>query len=184
VAVRPGPWHLALVVGLAAAVAWVFSQGWRTREDPAAVMRALRAARGPLLPAAPATGAVGRADLQRYDRDRLYELVDGAAEAYLARGFESCVASVYEFPGPSGPVEVAAEVHRFAATEGARAQLEAERPRAGQPVPGLPSSANDGRVLVAVDGRDLLKLTALSPGSQGGEALAAVAAAWRKEMQP
>jgi len=181
---RPGPWHAALVVALAAAVAWVLAEGRRTREDPAEVVRALRAARGPALPAAPLAGATSRGEAQRFDRDTLYELVDGAAEAYLSRGFASCVAAVYAFAGPAGLLEVAAEAHRFADEAGARAQLAAERPRQAREVPGLPGGASDGQVLVAAAGRDLLKLTALTPGPGAGEALAALAAAWRKETQP
>ena len=181
---RPGPLHVVLVVALAAAVGGVLAEGRRTREDPADVVRALRASRGPVLPTASLAGASSRGELQRYDRERLYELVNGAAEAYLSRGFASCVATVYAFPGPAGPLEVAAEVHRFGGEDGARAQLAAERPRQAREVPGLPGAASDGQVLLATSGRDLLKLTALDPGPEGGTALAALAAAWRKEMQP
>lgn len=181
---RPGPWHVVLVVALAAAVGWVLAEGRRTREDPADVVRALRASRGPVLPPAAGAGAASRSELQRYDRERLYELVNGAAEAYLSRGFQACVAAVYAFPGTGAAVEVAAETHRFASEDGARGQLAAERPRQARDVPGLPQAASDGQVLLAASGRDLLKLTALTPGPGVGDSLAALAAAWRKEMQP
>jgi hypothetical protein len=45
-------------------------------------------------------------------------------------------------------------------------------------------AVSDGAVLLAVAGRDLLKLTLVSPGAGGPEALAAIAAAWRKERGP
>jgi hypothetical protein len=176
--------HVVLVVALGAAAAWVLSQGRREREDPAEVLRALRASRGPVLPPAGRAGALSRGEVRRYDRDRLHELVNGAAEAYLARGFESCAAAVYAFAGEAAPREVAAEAHRFRSEEGARTQLEAERPRAAREVPGLPRAASDGQVLLALAGRDLLKLTSLDPGPWAGEQLAAVAAAWRKENEP
>lgn len=179
---RPGPVHTLLLVALVAAVALVLREGRREREDRRDVLRALRSAQGPVLPPAARSGAASATAPARYDRDRLYELVDGAAEAYLARGFTSCVAAVYAFGAPPG-VEVAAEAHRFETEAGARAQLEAERPRSAAPVPGL-AAVSDGQVLLAAAGRDLLKLTALSAGQGGREALVALATAWQKEMQP
>ncbi len=173
--------HALLLVTLAATVGAVLGQGRRTREGPGEVLRALRAARGPALPAPAGAGAASVTDPVRYDRERLYELVDGAAEAYLARGFQACVAATYAF---AGSIEVAAEVHRFENPAGALAQLGAERPRKAQAVPSLPAAVSDGQVLLATSGRDLLKLTALTPGSTAQGALAALAAAWHKETTP
>lgn len=175
---KPRPVHFALVALLVAAVGLVAAGGRRTRDDRAATLAALRAAAGPRLPSAPAAGATARGEPARYAADTLYELIDGAAEAYLADGFESCVAAVYDFAGR----EVAAEVHRFASPEGARARLAAERSLTAQPVPGLPGALADGAVLLAVSGRDLLKLTDLDPTRPEGEAaLAALALAWQRE---
>ena len=174
---RPGTRHLLLVVLLAAALALVLLPGRRTREDPGAVLAALRLAAGPTLPAPASAGAEGATPLTRYARANLYELVDGAAEAYLGRGFERCVASVYTF---AGGVEVAAEAHRFLADSGARAQLDAERPASALPVEGL-AAVGDDAVVLAVRGRDLLKLTALTPDARGREALLRLATAWSKE---
>jgi len=174
---HPGVRHLLLVGALAVAAALVLLPGRRLREDPGAVLAALRSAAGPLLPAAAAAGADGSTPLARYTRDTLYELVDGAAEGYLGRGFERCVASVYTF---SGGVEVAAESHRFAGEDGARAQLAAERPRSARPVPGMAAVADDS-VLLAVRGRDLLKLTSFTEGTRGVEALHRLAVAWNQE---
>ena len=171
--------HAFLMLALAGAVGLVLEWGQRTREDPAAVLLALRQAQGPRLPAAGRAGASLLGEPARYDRDRLHELIDGAADAYLARGFERCLAATFGV----GPVEVAAEAHRFGAEAGARAQLEAERPRRAAPVAGL-AAVSDGSVLLAVSGRDLLKLTALSAGPGAGEALAALAAAWEEERRP
>jgi hypothetical protein len=178
-AIRPGRTHAVLVLALAGAVGLVLERGRRTREDPAAVLAALRQAQGPRLPAAGRAGASVLGEPARYDRDRLYELIDGAADAYLARGFERCIAATFGV----GRVEVAAEAHRFGSEAGARAQLEAERPQRGGPVAGL-AAVSDGSVLLAVSGRDLLKLTALSAGPGAGEALAALAAAWEEGRKP
>lgn len=178
-ALCPGRVHALLALALAGAVGLVLERGRRTRDDPAAVLSALRRAQGPRLPAAGRAGAALLGEASRYDRERLYELIDGAAESYLARGFERCVAATFGV----GPVEVAAEAHRFGTEAGARAQLEAERPRRAVAVPGL-SAVSDGSVLVAVAGRDLLKLTALSAGPGAGEALAALAAAWEEGKAP
>ncbi len=178
-ALCPGRAHALLVLALAGAVGLVLERGRRAREDPAAVLLALRQAQGPRLPAAGRAGATLVAEPMRYDRDRLYELIDGAADAYLARGFERCLAATYGV----GPIEVAAEAHRFGSEAGARAQLEAERPRRAVSVPGL-AAVSDGSVLLAVAGRDLLKLTALSTGPGAGEALAALAAAWEEGKAP
>jgi hypothetical protein len=178
------PVHLALVVALAAAVAAVLLPGRRTREDPADVLKALRASRGPSLPPAARLGAAFAADPARYAKDTLADVIDGAAEAYLRNGFVSAVMATYAFERAGTAVEVAAEAHRFERGEGARAQAAAEAPPRAAPVGGVPDATSDGSVLLAVAGRDLLKLTLLSPGEGGPEALAAIAGAWRKEQGP
>ncbi|HTT70901.1 MAG TPA: DUF6599 family protein [Anaeromyxobacteraceae bacterium] len=169
--------HAALLVVPALAVALTLSHGRRTREDERATLAALRALAGPALPSAEAASATRSSPPARYDRERLYELIDGAAETYLARGFEACLAATYAYPGPP-EIEVSAEVHRFASEEGARATLEAERPQAAVPLPGLAGAQGDGSVLLLARGRDLLKLTLLSLHPRGREALLALAAAW------
>ncbi len=178
------PIHVVLALVLAAAVAAILARGRHVRDDRASVLRALRAAQGPQLPGAAAVGAVARTEPARYARDTLYELVDGAAEGYLARGFEGCVTSTYAFPAAAAAVEVAAEAHRFASADGARAQLQADRPSAAASVPGVPGAVSDGAVLVAVAGRDLLKLTALTTDARAREALVALARAWAEERTP
>ncbi|HSM52413.1 MAG TPA: DUF6599 family protein [Thermoanaerobaculia bacterium] len=178
---KPRPVHFVLVALLVAVVGLVVAGGRRTRDDREATLAALRTAAGPRLPSALGAGATARDEPVRYAADTLYELIDGAAEGYLADGFESCLAAVYDFAGH----EVAAEVHRFASPEGARARLEAERPRAAVAVPELPEGVSDGAVLLARSGRDLLKLTRLDPTRPGGEAaLAALALAWQRESPP
>ncbi len=174
------PVHLALLLVPAAAVALVLWGGRRTREDPAALLDALRSQAGPRLPAAAAVGALPGARPERYDRERLYELVDGAAERYLARGFEGCLAAVYAFP-EAGGLEISAESYRFRDEAGARDEARAERPSAARPVQTAPETFTDGQVLLAVAGRDLLKLTALSLHPGAHERLLALAAAGRKE---
>lgn len=182
---KPRPVHAVLVVLLAGAVALVLAEGRGTREDPQAVLRALRLAQGPLLPAALRAGASATSDPARYPRERLHELIDGAAEAYLSRGVEAAVAATYGFAaGGATPLEVAAEVYRFGNESAAASQLEAERPRAASPVAGLPAAVSDGSVLLSVAGRDLLKLTSLQPSARGREALRALALAWHEEMKP
>ena len=74
-AVRPGPVHAVLLLALAGAVGLVLTRGRGTREDPAAVLAALRQAQGPRLPAAGRAGASLLGEPARYDRDRLYELI-------------------------------------------------------------------------------------------------------------
>jgi hypothetical protein len=176
--------HAALLLALLAAVAAVLLPGRRLREEPGDLLRALRAARGPSLPAAQRVGAVSQTAPARYGKDTLADVIDGAAEGYLANGFVSAVMAVYAFGGSPGNVEIAAEAHRFEGDAGARAQAGAERPRRAAPVPGLPGAVSDGGVLLAVAGRELLKLTVVSPGADAAEALAAIAAAWRKEQGP
>jgi len=178
------PFHLVLALVLVSAVALVLRQGRRVRDDRADVLRALRAAQGPRLPAPASAGALTRTDPARYGRDTLYELVDGAAEGYLGRGFEACLASTYAFPGAPASLEVSAETYRFTSAEGARSQLEADRPSAVHDVPGLPAAVSDGAVLLAISGRDLLKLTSLTADARGGAALVALARAWTEETSP
>jgi hypothetical protein len=178
--------HAALLLLLAAAVAGVLLPGRRLREDPGDVLRALRAARGPSLPAAQHVGAASQTPAARYGRDTLADVIDGAAEGYLANGFVSAAMASYAFGAPPGaaPVEVAAEAHRFAQDAGARAQARAERPPRAAEVPDLPGAVSDGGVLVAVAGPELLKLTVVSPGAGAAQALVAIAAAWGKERGP
>jgi hypothetical protein len=173
-------WYAALLAVPAAAATLVMAQGRRTRDDPRAVLASLRTAAGPALPAAAAASASSSTEPARYDRESLYELVDGAAEGYLARGFERCVAATYAFQG-TARFEVAAEVYRFASDAGARAQLDADRPRSTAPLDGALAAVSDGNVLLATRGRDLLKLTALTTDPGGREALGALADAWLKE---
>jgi hypothetical protein len=178
---RPGVRHVLLLLPLVAVAAWV---GWRAgtmRDDPAAVLRALRAAQTPALPEAGAVGAADRSAPETYDRESLYQFIDGAAEAYLARGFEACVAATYSFAAAGARLEVAAEVYRFSGDDGARGQRDEERPAAAAPVPGAPDAVSDGTVLLAVRGRDLLKLTALATDPNAGAILARIATAWERK---
>jgi hypothetical protein len=177
------PVHAALVALLAILVGLVLAPGRRLREDRAEVLSALRAARGPALPAATAVGAASASAPGRYGRDTLADVIDGAAEGYLANGFVAARMAVYAFDR-GAPVEVSAEAHRFDRPDGARALAAAERPRRAEPVPGIEGAVSDGTVLLAVAGRDLLKLTVVTPGAGGPEALAAIAGAWRREQGP
>lgn len=174
--------HHAALLGLLGVIGvWVAHRGQVTRQDPAAVLTALRAAQGPTLPAAEAAGAAARDEVATYDAATLYEFINGAADAYLARGFARCAATVYSFSTPDGrPFEVAAEVYRFATAAGARAQLEAERPPAARPVPGAADAWLDAGVLLALGGADYLKLTAYDTGPAADEALQRLLAAWRE----
>lgn len=178
---RPRVRHVLLLLPLVAVAAWV---GWRARtprDDPAAVLRALRAAQVPALPEAGAVGAADRSALETYDRESLYQFIDGAAEAYLTRGFENCIAATYSFKDAGGPLEVAAEVYRFSGDDGARGQRDEERPAAAAPVSGATDAVSDGSVLLAVRGRDLLKLTALGTDPNAGAILARIATAWQRK---
>lgn len=176
--------HAALLLALVAAVVAILLPGRRLREDPGDVLRALRAARGPVLPPASRVGAVRATPSTRYGKDTLAEVIDGAAEGYLANGFVAAAMAVYAFGEDPAPVEVAAEAHRFTRDEGARAQARAERPPRAAEVPGVPGALSDGGVLLAVSGPELLKLTVVSPGAGAAEALVAIASAWRKERGP
>lgn len=176
------PAHAVLLALLGVVVAAVLLPGRGRREEPADVLLALQAARGPALPPPGRVGASSATPVTRYGKETLADVIDGAAEAYLSRGFTAAAFATYAF-GPPGAasVEVAAEVHRFTTEAGAEAQALAERPPRARPVPGLPGAVSDGSVLVAPAGRELLKLTLLSSPAEGGDALAAVASAWRKE---
>lgn len=181
------PAHAALLFLLAAAVAAVLLPGRRVREEAPDVLRALRAARGPVLPGAGRVGAVSATPARRYGRATLADVIDGAAEGYLANGFTAAAMAEYTFAAGAAQLEVSAEVHRFEREAGSAAQAEAERPRRAAPVPGLEGTVTDGAVLLAVSGRELLKLTVVSPGAGGAggpAALVAIAAAWREERGP
>lgn len=178
---RPGLHHLALLALLGVIVAWIGQRSQMLRQDPAAVLEALRAQEGPWLPEAEAVGAVERALEERYTPATLYDFINGAADAYLGRGFRTCLATTYSFPAASGtPLEVAAEVYRFASADGARAQLEAERPAAAQPLPGATAAWWDESQLVAHSGADYLKLTAYGDGPEVRAALARLLAGWQE----
>ena len=127
--------HALLLLPLVLVAVWLVQRGRAVRDDPADVLRALRSAHGPTLPAAGAAGAAARSETSSYDRETLYEYIDGAAEAYLARGFERCLVATYGFVSPA--LDVTAEVYRFAAIGGAREQMLSERPNAASPVVGL-----------------------------------------------
>lgn len=179
--VRPRVWHALLVLPLAAVAAWVGLRGRSVHEEPGAVLAALRGANGPALPEPRAAGASARSELSSYNRETLYEYIDGAAESYLARGFERCVVATYTFPSQGvETLDVTAEVYRFGSPTGAHDQMAAERPAASTPVAGAQDAFSDAATLVATTGRDYLKLTALSTGPAAGPALAGVAAAWQK----
>lgn len=180
---RLNPWHALLLLPLVGVLAWVTQRGKRSTEDPGSVLRALRVAHGPVLPAAGSAGATSRTEPARYDRDSLFDLIDGAADTYLARGFVEARAAIYSFSPPGGaPIEVSAEVHRFASPSGALAQREAERPGDARAVPGL-AAISDGSVLMLVIGTDLLKLTALTPEPSVAARLVDVARAFEKEVE-
>jgi hypothetical protein len=183
--VAPAPFrtsHAVLLALLAAAAVAVLLPGRAQRPEPADVLQALRAASGPALPPAGRAGAASATPVARYGRETLADVIDGAAEAYLERGFTAAAFATYAFgPAEAPAVEVAAEAHRFKTEAGAEAQAQAERPPRARPLPALPGAFSDGSVLVAVAGREFLKVTLLSPGAGGAEALAAVASAWSKE---
>ena len=171
--------HALLLLPLVLVAVWLAARGRAVRDDPADVLRALRAAHGPTLPAAGFAGASARSETSSYDRETLYEYIDGAAESYLARGFERCLVATYTFAG--APLDVTAEAYRFAAPGGAREQMLAERPNAATPMPGIADAYADPSTVVAIRGCDYLKLTALGSGAE--KALAGLAAAWAREQQ-
>ncbi len=178
---RLGIHHLALLAVLGVIGAWVGQRGQVTRHDPAEVLDALRAAQGPALPGAAAAGANQRGDVESFDPETLYDFINGAADAYLARGFSRCAATTYSFTAPDGATfDVGAEVYRFGSETGARAQLEAERPEAARPVPGAADAWMDAGVLLAVTGVDYLKLTAYDSGPAVEEALKRLFSSWRE----
>ncbi len=178
---RPRIWHALLLLPLVAVAVWIFATSRAVREDPADVLRALRATHGPSLPAPASAGSSARSEPATYDRNTLYEYIDGAAEAYLSRGFERCVAATYTFAGAGGTLEVSAEVYRFAAVAGAREQMLSERPADSVSVAGLAEVFGDSVTLVTTRDRDYLKLTALTSGVEARGALTALAAAWARE---
>jgi hypothetical protein len=178
----PRPWHLLLLLPLVGVAGWM---GWRAqlvRDDPAHVLLALRAAAGPTLPAEAKAGATRRTTPQSYDRETLYEFINGAAETYLANGFERCVTTVFTFADAAGELEVAAEVYRFGTPAGASAQMTSERPAGAGAVAGLSEAFADPSTLVAVRHRDYLKLTAMASGPAAEAAMGRVATAWFAEQ--
>ena len=136
------PAHAVLLLALGAVVAAVLLPGRAQRPEPADVLLALQAARAPTLPAPGRAGAASATPVARYNRENLADVIDGAAEAYLARGFTAATFATYAFGPPAGsPVEVAAEAHRFKTEAGAEAQARAELPPRARPVAELPGAS-------------------------------------------
>jgi hypothetical protein len=182
---RPKPAHVLLLLPLVALGTWIWHRGKETSLNRGAVLVALRASRAPLLPEASAAGSASRSEPTRYDRESLYEAIDGAADNYLARGFVSALMAIYAYPAASGPGgEISAELHRFETEAGARTQRDAERPSVAVPVAGLAQTVSDGTVLLAVHGRDYLKLTSLTPGPDAAARLESLARATFQEKTP
>lgn len=177
----PRVWHGLLLVPLIGVAVWVGSRAERVRDDPAHVLAVLRAAVGPALPGEVAVGASARTAPESFDPQTLYDFINGAAESFLSNGFERCVATVYTFRSAGGEIEVAAEVYRFASPAGAAAQLASERPTGAQELADLPGAVADPFTLLAVRGRDYLKLTAMATGPEVEGLLHAVAKAWFAE---
>jgi hypothetical protein len=170
---------------LALVVVWLSWRAAGERDDPTEVLRALRASSGPTLPEPATCKASSRSAIEHYDRDSLYTFIDGAAEAYLAQGFERCAAATYAFGGAESPsVDVAAEVYRFREPAGAARLFAGERPGEARAVDGVPAAVTDGTVLLAVSGRDYLKLTLLGRSGDSAAILAQLAAAWRGGRDP
>lgn len=170
--------HVVLLVPLVAVGLWLGQRAGRQRDDPDAVLVALRSSHGPALPSVEAVVARERTEPESYDRETLYDFIDGAADAYLTRGFERCVTANYSFAGSSGALfEIMAELHRFANEQGANEQMSAERPSQSMPVAGLDRAFSDATTLVATRGRDYLKLTTLGNDAASAEMLARLARA-------
>ena len=171
--------HAVLLLPLVALGLWIAQRATRLRDDPAAVLLALRASHGPTLPTAKDAQATLRSEPETYDPKTLYDFIDGAADAYVARGFERCATANYTFAGASGTgFDVSAELHRFGNERGAREQMNAERPTQATPVPGLQNAFSDAFTLVATRERDYLKLTVLGSDSTAPETLVRLARAW------
>lgn len=169
---RPTGLHVLLLLPLLAIAVWVVVRGRAAREDPAAILDALRASHGPATPSAAEVGASSRVEVGAFDRETLYEYINGAADAYLERGFQRCVAADYSFDGDSSqPVEITIEIYRFDSPRGAEQQLAAERPQAATPVGGVAAAISDGTVMLAVTGRDYVKAVALTPGPAAAQVL-------------
>lgn len=181
-ATRPRPLHIVLLLPLAAFLFWIADSGQRARSDPSDVLAALRKAQAPYLPTARSVGASAATEPARYNRETLYEYIDGAAEAYISLGFTECVTSIYTFEGAGGPAtEFAVDVYRFESEQGASRRCADEAPLPADPLPGFSSGSVGEMVLVAAAGRDLLKITALTPGAASRETLLALAQVWRKD---
>jgi hypothetical protein len=180
---RPRLVHALLLLPLLAVGVWLAMQGRRLRDDPAAVLKALRSGSGPTLPAAAAVQATARTEPTSYDTKTIFDFIDGAAEAYLQRGFERCVASTFTFSkAGGGTFDISAEVYRFSTDKGAAEQLGAERPGDVTPVAGVPGAVADPTSLLAQRGRDYLKLTAMVDDPAARPVLERFAAAWQKEQ--
>jgi hypothetical protein len=172
--------HLALIVPLIVAGLLIVRADRGVRPDPAGVLAALRAATGPALPSAAAVGATSRSETTSFDRDTLYTFNDGAAEAFLARGFERCVTADFVFGAGPNTIDVSAEAHRFHGIDGCAEQAAAEHPSDARPVVSLPGAVGDAQVLVLTRGRDLLKLVAGSEQGGARDAMVRIARAWSR----
>lgn len=179
------PWHFILLLPLLGLAVWLGQRSAQEREDPAELLSALQVDAVPGLPSVEAAGAVARTPIETYDADGLYEFINGAADGYLAHGFELCEAAVYTMPlEGDATVEIQAELHRFATPQGAVARVAAERPGAAEEIAGMDAAVSDGFVLLATAGREMLKLTSLSFDHPAGPALEQLASAWLQTATP
>jgi Family of unknown function (DUF6599) len=110
---------------------------------------------------------------QAYTADNLWEFIDGAAETYVAFGFQDALGAGYTFGG----ADVSIEIYQMSDSLHAFGIYTQERPPAPQPAPVGTDGYTNSNVLVFWKGPCYVKLIANRPDQPGSAALAALAGA-------
>ena len=113
-----------------------------------------------------------------YDKDGLFDYIDGAAPIFIERHFRKLAASVMATPDGS---EFACDVYDMASTENAQSIFDKEKSATAKPLDGWPDAIAGPMSIVFHHGRYYAKLTAFDAKAEA--ALPAVARALKEKMQ-
>ncbi len=138
--------------------------------------------RPPQLPSPASCGAVGRSEVEHFNRATIYSWLDGGAEPYLQHGFAQSSLATYHFSAAGNhDVTIEAAAVRFTSPQGARAQASAEAPPHAKPVAGLPGGVIGENTLIISERCDMLHLVSFTAGVDATPQLTTLARAWLKE---
>jgi len=163
---------------------WIVLRARRPRPVPPSPPCTVASRRPPRLPSPASCGAVGRSEVEHFNRATIYTWVDGGAEPYLRNGFARSSLATYHFSAAGGrEVTIEAAAIRFTSPRGARAQAAAETPAGAAPAPGLPGAVIGDDTLIVIRRCDMLRLVSFTPGVDATPQLTALARAWLAEHE-